>query len=57
MTKEAEEYTGDVFAEACEALGVVQSMGRVGDALDCEDRVVGNLSYLGDFRLWLSRVA
>lgn len=28
------EYTGDVFAAACEALGVVQSMGRVGSALD-----------------------
>ncbi len=28
------EYTGDVFAKACEALGVVQSMGRVGSALD-----------------------
>ena len=28
------EYTGDTFAEACEALGVVQSMGRVGSALD-----------------------
>jgi transposase InsO family protein len=28
------EYTGDVFAGACEALGVVQSMGRVGSALD-----------------------
>jgi putative transposase len=28
------EYTGDVFANACVALGVVQSMGRVGSALD-----------------------
>ena len=28
------EYTGDVFAKACEALGVIQSMGRVGSALD-----------------------
>ncbi len=28
------EYTGDVFAGACQALGVVQSMGRVGSALD-----------------------
>jgi len=28
------EYTGDTFTEACEALGVVQSMGRVGSALD-----------------------
>jgi putative transposase len=28
------EYTGDVFTEACEALGVLQSMGRVGSALD-----------------------
>ncbi len=28
------EYTGDTFAETCEALGVVQSMGRVGSALD-----------------------
>ncbi len=28
------EYTGDVFAAACGALGVVQSMGRVGSALD-----------------------
>ena len=28
------EYTGDVFAGACEALGVIQSMGRVGSALD-----------------------
>jgi len=28
------EYTGDVFAAACAALGVIQSMGRVGSALD-----------------------
>ena len=28
------EYTGDVFAHACDALGVTQSMGRVGSALD-----------------------
>jgi transposase InsO family protein len=28
------EYTGDVFARACAALGVTQSMGRVGSALD-----------------------
>jgi transposase InsO family protein len=28
------EYVGDVFARACQALGVTQSMGRVGSALD-----------------------
>jgi transposase InsO family protein len=28
------EYTGDLFAKACKALGVRQSMGRVGSALD-----------------------
>jgi putative transposase len=28
------EYTGDLFAKACSALGVVQSMGRVASALD-----------------------
>jgi transposase InsO family protein len=28
------EYTADTFAKACKALGVVQSMGRVGSALD-----------------------
>jgi putative transposase len=28
------EYTGDVFAEACAALKITQSMGRVGSALD-----------------------
>ena len=28
------EYVGDVFTEACGALGAVQSMGRVGSALD-----------------------
>ena len=28
------EYVGDVFSEACVALGAVQSMGRVGSALD-----------------------
>jgi len=28
------EYTGDLFAEACTKLGVTQSMGRVGSALD-----------------------
>jgi transposase InsO family protein len=28
------EYTGDTFANTCEALGVIQSMGRVGSALD-----------------------
>jgi putative transposase len=33
-TDKGGEYTGDIFAEACDALGVVQSMGRVGSALD-----------------------
>jgi putative transposase len=28
------EYVGDLFTEACETLGVTQSMGRVGSALD-----------------------
>ena len=28
------EYTGDVFAQACAGLGAIQSMGRVGSALD-----------------------
>jgi putative transposase len=28
------EYVGDLFAGACDALGVTQSMGRVGSALD-----------------------
>jgi len=28
------EYTGDTFAKTCKSLGVVQSMGRVGSALD-----------------------
>jgi putative transposase len=28
------EYVGDLFARACSALGVTQSMGRVGSALD-----------------------
>lgn len=28
------EYTGDVFAQACAGLGALQSMGRVGSALD-----------------------
>jgi transposase InsO family protein len=28
------EYTGDLFAQACDAMGVTQSMGRVGSALD-----------------------
>ncbi len=28
------EYVGDLFAETCKALGVIQSMGRVGSALD-----------------------
>ncbi len=28
------EYVGDLFAEACDALGVTQSMGRVASALD-----------------------
>jgi transposase InsO family protein len=28
------EYTGDVFADACAGLGTIQSMGRVGSALD-----------------------
>jgi len=28
------EYVGDLFTEACDALGVTQSMGRVGSALD-----------------------
>jgi transposase InsO family protein len=33
-TDKGGEYTGDMFAETCEALGVIQSMGRVGSALD-----------------------
>ncbi len=33
-TDKGGEYTGDTFAETCDALGVVQSMGRVGSALD-----------------------
>ncbi len=33
-TDKGGEYTGDTFAKACKALGVVQSMGRVGSALD-----------------------
>jgi putative transposase len=28
------EYVGDLFARACNSLGVTQSMGRVGSALD-----------------------
>ena len=28
------EYVGDLFARACDVLGVTQSMGRVGSALD-----------------------
>lgn len=28
------EYTGDVFTQACAGLGAIQSMGRVGSALD-----------------------
>jgi transposase InsO family protein len=28
------EYTGNVFADACASLGTIQSMGRVGSALD-----------------------
>jgi transposase InsO family protein len=31
---ESAEYTGEVFEQACLALGVKQSMGRVGSALD-----------------------
>jgi transposase InsO family protein len=31
---ELAEYTGEVFETACRALGVKQSMGRVGSALD-----------------------
>jgi transposase InsO family protein len=33
-TDKGGEYVGDVFTEACETLGVTQSMGRVGSALD-----------------------
>jgi transposase InsO family protein len=33
-TDKGGEYTGDTFATACTALGVIQSMGRVGSALD-----------------------
>ena len=33
-TDKGGDYTGDVFAGACAALGVTQSMGRVGSALD-----------------------
>ena len=33
-TDKGGEYTGDIFAKTCQALGVVRSMGRVGSALD-----------------------
>jgi transposase InsO family protein len=33
-TDKGGEYTGDLFTQACNALGVTQSMGRVGSALD-----------------------
>jgi transposase InsO family protein len=33
-TDKGGEYVGDLFARACSALGVTQSMGRVGSALD-----------------------
>jgi len=33
-TDQGSEYTAGVFAAACRSLGVVQSMGRVGSALD-----------------------
>ena len=33
-TDKGGEYTGDTFTKACDALGVIQSMGRVGSALD-----------------------
>ena len=33
-TDKGGEYTGDLFATACDTLGVTQSMGRVGSALD-----------------------
>ena len=33
-TDKGGEYVGDLFAWACDALGVTQSMGRVGSALD-----------------------
>jgi putative transposase len=33
-TDKGGEYVGDTFTDACEALGVRQSMGRVGSALD-----------------------
>ena len=33
-TDQGGEYTGDLFAQACRAAGVTQSMGRTGSALD-----------------------
>ena len=33
-TDKGGEYVGDLFARACSSLGVTQSMGRVGSALD-----------------------
>lgn len=33
-TDKGSEYTGELFTRACRALGVTQSMGRVGSALD-----------------------
>ncbi|NOX23041.1 MAG: IS3 family transposase [Actinobacteria bacterium] len=36
---------------------IVASVGSKGDSYDCEDRVVGDLLFLRDFRLSLSRVA
>jgi len=33
-TDKGGEYVGDLFARACDSLGVTQSMGRVGSALD-----------------------
>jgi transposase InsO family protein len=33
-TDKGSEYTADLFAQACHRLGITQSMGRVGSALD-----------------------
>ena len=41
------EYTGNVFADACAGLGTIQSMGRVGSALD--KTLVSYCTFLGGF--------
>ena len=55
-TDHGPQFTSWTFSQNVRASGLVQSIGTVGDAYDCEDPWAGSSSDLGGFRSSLSRV-